>query len=187
MTALRLKARLLTTRLRLHSLTKLRLKGFSLIEISIVLIIVGVMLGSVLKGQSVLKQVQIKSVADDFTNIRMLITLYLNDYDSNVLSEPDAIWQKLAAANLLQSAEPPPSKLGGTYSVVQEDGHYMLKLAKSGAFLTRVQALGILKRLQDTEKVTVKNSSNAAVQLANATESSDKNDAEKYTVEILLQ
>ncbi|GKT12531.1 MAG: hypothetical protein ISEC1_P1509 [Thiomicrorhabdus sp.] len=44
-------------------------KGFTLVEIVIVLVIIGLLLGGVLKGQELITNAKIKSVTDDFSSI----------------------------------------------------------------------------------------------------------------------
>lgn len=161
--------------------------GFSLIEISIVLVIVGVMLGSIFKGRELLTQVRIKSVADGFSNIQTLVMLYSSTYDDKILSNPETVWSKLAAAELLPSDAPPSSKLGGIYSIHSVDESFVLRLGEgersAKAFLTRTQAFGIQTRLADSAKVVVRNKSQQPVVLSE----NDKDDNELYTVEIVLQ
>ena len=44
-------------------------RGFTLIEIAIVLVIIGLLLGGVLKGQELINNAKVKSYATDFRNI----------------------------------------------------------------------------------------------------------------------
>jgi len=44
-------------------------KGFTLVEIAIVLVIIGLLLGGVLKGQELIENSKVKSVTQDFDNI----------------------------------------------------------------------------------------------------------------------
>jgi prepilin-type N-terminal cleavage/methylation domain-containing protein len=169
--------------------TKVAIKkvaGFSLIEVSIVLVIMGVMLGAILKGRDVLAQAKAKGTADDFTNIQTIITLYANDYDATILNSPNDVWKKLANAELLESDTPPSSKLGGAFSLVKEGEHLVLRLGagedSATAFLTRAQALGIVARLGNSKKVIVRNKSKEAVSIQDT--SSDK---ELYTIEMRIE
>ena len=51
-------------------------KGFTLIEIAIVLVIIGLLLGGVLKGQELINNARVKSFANDFRNIPVAIYAY---------------------------------------------------------------------------------------------------------------
>lgn len=58
----------------------MRQKGFTLVEIAIVLVIVGLLLGGVLKGQELIIQARIKNVANDLNNIAAAIYGYQDRY-----------------------------------------------------------------------------------------------------------
>ena len=58
----------------------MRQKGFTLVEIAIVLVIVGLLLGGVLKGQELIVQARIKNVANDLNNIAAAIYGYQDRY-----------------------------------------------------------------------------------------------------------
>jgi len=51
-------------------------RGFTLIEIAIVLVIIGLLLGGVLKGQELINNARVKSFANDFRNIPVYIYAY---------------------------------------------------------------------------------------------------------------
>jgi len=51
-------------------------RGFTLIEIAIVLVIIGLLLGGVLKGQELINNARVKSFANDFRNIPVSIYAY---------------------------------------------------------------------------------------------------------------
>lgn len=53
-----------------------RQKGFTLIEIAIVLVIIGLLLGGVLKGQELINNAKVKSYATDFRNIPIQLYAY---------------------------------------------------------------------------------------------------------------
>jgi prepilin-type N-terminal cleavage/methylation domain-containing protein len=44
-------------------------KGFTLVEIAIVLVIIGLLLGGILKGQEMITQAKIKNVIADITGV----------------------------------------------------------------------------------------------------------------------
>ncbi len=46
--------------------------GFTLIELAIVLVIIGLLLGGVLKGQELINSAKVKNMATDFKNITSL-------------------------------------------------------------------------------------------------------------------
>ena len=51
-------------------------RGFTLIEIAIVLVIIGLLLGGVLKGQELINNARVKSFANDFRNIPVAVYAY---------------------------------------------------------------------------------------------------------------
>ena len=50
--------------------------GFTLIELAIVLVIIGLLLGGVLKGQELINSAKAKSIASDFKNAQIFIYGY---------------------------------------------------------------------------------------------------------------
>jgi prepilin-type N-terminal cleavage/methylation domain-containing protein len=54
--------------------------GFTLIEIAIVLVIIGLLLGGVLKGQELINSAKVKNLATDFKNIPIYIYGYQDKY-----------------------------------------------------------------------------------------------------------
>lgn len=54
--------------------------GFTLVEIAIVLVIIGLLLGGVLKGQELIEQSKIKRVVNDFNNISAAFATYQDRY-----------------------------------------------------------------------------------------------------------
>jgi prepilin-type N-terminal cleavage/methylation domain-containing protein len=56
--------------------------GFTLIEIAIVLVIIGLLLGGVLKGQELINQAKIKNIANDLNGIGAAIYAYQDRYKS---------------------------------------------------------------------------------------------------------
>src|SRR5260221_3503443 len=64
-------------------------RGFTLIEIAIVLVIIGLLLGGVLKGQELINNAKVKSYATDFRNIPIMIYGYQDRFKA--LPGDDAI------------------------------------------------------------------------------------------------
>lgn len=56
--------------------------GFTLIEIAIVLVIIGLLLGGVLKGQELINSAKVKNLATDFRNIPLYIYGYQDKFRS---------------------------------------------------------------------------------------------------------
>jgi prepilin-type N-terminal cleavage/methylation domain-containing protein len=54
--------------------------GFTLVEIAIVLVIIGLLLGGVLKGQELINSAKVKSFAQDFRNIQTALYGYQDRY-----------------------------------------------------------------------------------------------------------
>lgn len=54
--------------------------GFTLIELAIVLVIIGLLLGGVLKGQELINSAKVKNMAADFRNIQVYIYGYQDKY-----------------------------------------------------------------------------------------------------------
>lgn len=57
-----------------------RQAGFTLVEIAIVLVIIGLLLGGILKGQEMITQAKIKNVINDFNGISAAIYSYQDRY-----------------------------------------------------------------------------------------------------------
>jgi prepilin-type N-terminal cleavage/methylation domain-containing protein len=55
-------------------------KGFTLVEIAIVLVIIGLLLGGSLKGQEMITQAKIKNVVNDFNGITAAVNSYQDRY-----------------------------------------------------------------------------------------------------------
>jgi prepilin-type N-terminal cleavage/methylation domain-containing protein len=55
-------------------------KGFTLVEIAIVLVIVGLLLGGILKGQEMITQAKIKNVISDFSGVSAAYHGYIDRY-----------------------------------------------------------------------------------------------------------
>lgn len=55
-------------------------KGFTLVEIAIVLVIIGLLLGGVLKGQELINSAKVKNLANDFRSISAFVYAYQDKY-----------------------------------------------------------------------------------------------------------
>lgn len=54
--------------------------GFTLVEIAIVLVIIGLLLGGVLKGQELINSAKVKNMAGDFRNVQVMIYGYQDKF-----------------------------------------------------------------------------------------------------------
>lgn len=61
--------------------TKAKLSGFSLVELAIVLIIIGLIVGGVLKGQDLVESARVNSIQTQLNEIRVASSTFLNKYD----------------------------------------------------------------------------------------------------------
>ena len=57
-----------------------RQKGFTLVEIAIVLVIIGLLLGGVLKGQELINSAKVKNFINDFKTVPLFIYGYQDKY-----------------------------------------------------------------------------------------------------------
>ena len=115
--------------------------AFSLIELGIVLLIIGVLVGAVFKGQDILQSAKITSVLDNVSQYKNAVLLYQstygewpgdddrasthfsneNDGDGDGLvqgDDCDRAWQHLAASGSIAQPHPPSSKLGGHFRIL---------------------------------------------------------------------
>jgi prepilin-type N-terminal cleavage/methylation domain-containing protein len=78
--------------------------GFTLIELAIVLVIIGLLLGGVLRGQELINSARVKSLTREFQNIQVYIYGYQDRFRALPGDDPAAV-AHLAAAT--QGATPP--------------------------------------------------------------------------------
>jgi prepilin-type N-terminal cleavage/methylation domain-containing protein len=83
--------------------------GFTLIEIAIVLVIIGLLLGGVLKGQELINSAKVKNLANDFRNIPVFIYGYQDKYKAIPGDDQNAALHLGSSANV---AATPATSLG---------------------------------------------------------------------------
>jgi len=86
--------------------------GFTLVEIAIVLIIIGLLLGAVLKGQELIDQTKIKRVVNDFNAITAAIYSYKDRYGFYPGDDPNAGTRWQAATGRAAAGAPTPPNGG---------------------------------------------------------------------------
>jgi prepilin-type N-terminal cleavage/methylation domain-containing protein len=64
----------------MRAMTKNNQAGFTLVEIAIVLVIIGLLLGGILKGQEMITQAKIKNVINDFNGVTAAVNSYQDRY-----------------------------------------------------------------------------------------------------------
>lgn len=64
--------------------------GFTLVEIAIVLVIIGLLLGGVLKGQELINSAKVKNMANDFRNIATFVYAYQDKFRAMPGDDPSA-------------------------------------------------------------------------------------------------
>lgn len=81
--------------------------GFTLVEIAIVLVIIGLLLGGVLKGQELVINAQAKSIANDLKNVQTLIYGYQDRF--RALPGDDVAVVNHLGANAVRASTPAPT------------------------------------------------------------------------------
>ena len=156
-----------------------RLAAFSLIELTVVLAIVGVLMGAIFKGQDLLDVAKIRSVVHDFQHIKVAIHNYQDTYgvlpgdDSTALTrfgngvvngngngqidagESAQVWVHLNKAGDWESTVAPASKFGGNYDIVSLPDQTMpgnwIRLSKDNgqALLTPKQVQKLMSKIDE--------------------------------------
>ena len=67
-----------------------RQSGFTLIEIAIVLVIIGLLLGGILKGQELINNARVKNIATDFRNVPLFVYGYQDRFRVLPGDDPEA-------------------------------------------------------------------------------------------------
>lgn len=152
--------------------------AFSLVELSMVLVIMGVLIGAIFKGQELLDTAKIQSIVSDVQQIKMAINAYHDTYNAfpgddakasqrfgqdavsgngdGVIDETESanVWMHLYKAGDMASSSAPTSKLGGSYQVLSNPTEAMsgvwISLSNHGnGVLTPKQAQKIMTRIDD--------------------------------------
>jgi prepilin-type N-terminal cleavage/methylation domain-containing protein len=83
--------------------TRRKQSGFTLIEIAIVLVIIGLLLGGILKGQELITQGRIRNVSNDFQSVTAALNLYQDRYRALPGDDPSAATRWTAAGSTTTS------------------------------------------------------------------------------------
>ncbi len=112
----------------MDTVTSQNQKGFTLVEIAIVLVIIGLLLGGVLKGQELITNSKIKAVTGDFEGISTAYYAYQDrtgvvpgDTDSDgLIDDSQNFWDDLRSEGFISGASgasAPSHDLDGSFSV----------------------------------------------------------------------
>ena len=133
-------------------------KGFTLVEIAIVLVIIGLLLGGVLKGQELIENSKVKSVTQDFDNIAAAYWAYRDrtgnsagDADGDGTFSTTEFWTDLREegfiSGLATDTTGPGHALDGSFSFVLG--------AATGAMFTKNHLCG--SQIEDSIAVNIDN------------------------------
>ena len=89
--------------------------GFTLIELAIVLVIIGLLLGGVLKGQELINSAKVKSMATDFKNIQVYLYGYQDKFKALPGDDRAASTHLAGAANATTGGSPGDAVIQGLY------------------------------------------------------------------------
>ena len=91
-------------------------KGFTLVEIAIVLVIIGLLLGGILKGQEMIAQAKIKNVVADFSGISAAYYGYQDRYRAIPGDDPNAATRWAGATVHATATEVGNGRVQGKYN-----------------------------------------------------------------------
>jgi prepilin-type N-terminal cleavage/methylation domain-containing protein len=91
-------------------------QGFTLVEIAIVLVIIGLLLGGILKGQEMITQAKIKNVVADFSGVSAAYYGYQDRYRAIPGDDPNAATRWAGAAVSPTAGEPGNGIVRGKYN-----------------------------------------------------------------------
>ncbi|MDR0677524.1 MAG: prepilin-type N-terminal cleavage/methylation domain-containing protein [Holosporaceae bacterium] len=152
---------------------RLRSRGFSLIEVAIAVVVIGLIASFALKGRELIHSAKLRSIADQVNSFRIAIQGFVDKYgvlpgdyiaasgiiheslnngrgDGQIVSIDDAkrFWQHLVASDLINIELIngfPISKMGGYYSVSSSiSGHPGTWIVLSGGTTDNHNFIGIL-------------------------------------------
>lgn len=119
--------------------------GFTLVEIAIVLVIIGLLLGGILKGQEMITQAKIKNMINDFNGITAAVNSYQDRYRAlpgddigaatrwtggvTVSGNGNGVWESAAAAGAKYKVPP------GGAPVATEEGNLFWQHLRLAGFV----------------------------------------------------
>ncbi|USO00588.1 MAG: hypothetical protein H6845_02120 [Alphaproteobacteria bacterium] len=133
-----------------------KIKAFSLLEVSFILIIIGLITFGGLKGWELVGRANYMRVANDLRHYAIAVQIYKSHYgsapyldDTGSLVSQEIFWKKLKETNLVNVENIPPKTILGEIRLKLENGRYALVL---GVFendvVTQGVSVNIAKQLQ---------------------------------------
>lgn len=158
-------------------LNQKKIKAFSLIEIGIVLLVIGVLMTAVFKGKDVLFSAKLQTVAHEVSQIQNAYHEYIETYHAIPGDDPQAsrfgnnvqngngnrvidtdeaslFWIHLNKAGLSKYEKEWPCKIGGVYHVVKDDhnANWLVIEGEGGSgILTPKQAKSLEKKINQKD------------------------------------
>ncbi|BAO30800.1 prepilin-type N-terminal cleavage/methylation domain-containing protein [Sulfuritalea hydrogenivorans] len=149
--------------------------GFTLVEIAIVLVIIGLLLGGVLKGQELINSAKVKNLATDFRNVPLFIYGYQDKYRALPGDDGQAAAHVAGATVATTPAAAPAARSNGVIegawdSTTQTDESFLfwqhVRLAGLAAGPTAVADTNYQPRNADGGIIGITTNDNAAPYIA---------------------
>ena len=142
-------------------------------EISIVLLIIGILAGGMLKGKDLIEAAQVRAVINDFQNLQTVFESYISAYSAlpgddpsisdrfsgasngsgtGSLSKDDAkkVFEHLYFAGLIDSKDFKLPKVGGQYDIVVENNDIKLRISNNGnPCLSKQKAISLIAKTNE--------------------------------------
>jgi prepilin-type N-terminal cleavage/methylation domain-containing protein len=126
---------------------KQKQSGFTLIEIAIVLVIIGLLLGGVLKGQELINSAKVKNLASDFKNIPLYIYGYQDKY--RALPGDDKLASSHSSASAVVATDAGTMKTGN--GIIEGNWNSTTKTEESYLFWQHVRLAGLAPGATDKD------------------------------------
>lgn len=129
---------------------KKRISGYSLVEISIVLLIIGIVTTAMLKGRALIESTRLDTVVNDIRSVQLAYSQYVdsyvaipgNDNGSRHLNGVDTgngngkfvkddagrVFSHLHAVGLIEKKNFKIPKIGKEYTIIEDNNHPYIKL-----------------------------------------------------------